>query len=470
MINRDLVQQIEDPGFLFPLVRDVTKTNLIHRPTLGEAQTRMNNAFLGLSGWRYRRPTIPPNTSFRKRWRRIFAGLVDELKLCQNSTPGGSSSVESRPNLTSAIASLTSAVNLLASYVKVSDLEAASSPPGRVKSSPSNALSDNGGPLKSYAGAVRSNSTSVSKTSHRPISQSSVTPTRNPSNPTSAPLCCVIRFHGQSPSPHERLLPKVISDAINNRLSRTLSAKGLQVLGSHWNPSGNIILTFPPDTPDELVSEHINIIREALNLSSQTVSRDVPWSKLMLLSVFARSRSEDPVYSNKVLYEALIRNPAIANLKITQKPRWVCSPEEIKGFRSSIVFAFEDPDGSIAKSLLRSHIFMFGSPVRIKHWIEKPQSRQCIKCWGLGHVLSSCRNSIRCCICSKPRPEDKHPSACAICSSEKRSDGTCLHSPHCVNCKGSHPSDNPSCQSRSNFRSPAHVTNPSQSSPDAMLQ
>ncbi|KAJ1300218.1 hypothetical protein OPQ81_011963 [Rhizoctonia solani] len=81
MINRDLVQQIEDLGFLLPLVRDMTKTNPIDRPTLGEAQTRMNNAFLGLSGWRYRRPIIPPNTSFRERWRGMFAGLVDELKL-----------------------------------------------------------------------------------------------------------------------------------------------------------------------------------------------------------------------------------------------------------------------------------------------------------------------------------------------------------------------------------------------------
>ncbi|KAH7314021.1 hypothetical protein B0J17DRAFT_751197 [Rhizoctonia solani] len=187
------------------------------------------------------------------------------------------------------------------------------------------------------------------KSSSRGSIQSSATVPRKPMNPNDAPLRYVIRFHGQAPSPHERPIPKVISDNINCRLTRTPSARGLQVLGSHWNPSGNVILPFPPNTSEKLVTDHVPVIREALNLSSnQTVSHDMPWSKIMLLSVFARVRSEDPVYSNEVLYEALTRNPAIANLKITQKPRWVRPPEEIKGFKSSIVFAFEDPDGSIA--------------------------------------------------------------------------------------------------------------------------
>ncbi|KAG2062428.1 hypothetical protein BDR04DRAFT_1165271 [Suillus decipiens] len=46
-----------------------------------------------------------------------------------------------------------------------------------------------------------------------------------------------------------------------------------------------------------------------------------------------------------------------------QNPRWTCPAEFIDGFKSSITFAFEDPDGSDLKSLLKTNLFMFGAPV-----------------------------------------------------------------------------------------------------------
>ncbi|CUA75631.1 Muscle M-line assembly protein unc-89 [Rhizoctonia solani] len=371
---------------------------------------------------------------------------IDAILPSQVSTPEGpSSAVEPHSNLTTAIESLTSVVKILTSRVQPFETDTALAPSGRAKFSPSNSPSINGAPPKSYAGAVRTISTPGPQPSPRANPSLPVASACKSTISTNAPLRYVIRFHGH---PHERPLPKVISDSINSRLSRTPSAKGLQVLGSHWNPSGNIILTFPSNTSDELVAEHIHIIRDALNLSPNlTISRDVPWSKLMLSSVFARDFSDDPVYSNEMLHEALIRNTAITNLKITQKPRWVRPPQEIKGFRSSIVFAFEDPDGSIAKSLLRAQIFMFGSPVRVKRWVDKPLFRQCVKCWGLGHVSASCRSGVRCRTCSRSHPEDAN----------------CPHPPRCVNCKGSHPADDASCPARSKFRAPASTANSPQS-------
>ncbi|KAI5821977.1 hypothetical protein K523DRAFT_188176, partial [Schizophyllum commune Tattone D] len=52
-----------------------------------------------------------------------------------------------------------------------------------------------------------------------------------------------------------------------------------------------------------------------------------------------------------------------------QRGRWV-RPAESIGWRSSIVFAFEDPDGSALKSLLKAKIFMFGLPIHVKRWVE----------------------------------------------------------------------------------------------------
>ncbi|KAG2068785.1 hypothetical protein BDR04DRAFT_939154, partial [Suillus decipiens] len=95
-----------------------------------------------------------------------------------------------------------------------------------------------------------------------------------------------------------------------------------------------------------------------------------PWSKIILSGVFARMHRDEPVYSGETLHEALLRNPAIYRLNITQNPRWVCPSEFIDGFKLSISFAFEDPDRSNLKSLLKTNLFMFDAPVRAKKWVE----------------------------------------------------------------------------------------------------
>ncbi|KAG1770098.1 hypothetical protein EDD22DRAFT_731461, partial [Suillus occidentalis] len=95
-----------------------------------------------------------------------------------------------------------------------------------------------------------------------------------------------------------------------------------------------------------------------------------PWSKIILSGVFARTHRDEPVYTGETLREALLRNPAISRLNITQNPRWVRPSEFIDGFKLSISFAFEDPDRSNLKSLLKTNLFMFGAPVRAKRWVE----------------------------------------------------------------------------------------------------
>ncbi|KIJ57825.1 hypothetical protein HYDPIDRAFT_60299, partial [Hydnomerulius pinastri MD-312] len=95
-----------------------------------------------------------------------------------------------------------------------------------------------------------------------------------------------------------------------------------------------------------------------------------PWSKVMLSGVLTRTLRDEPVFSDDTLKEALLRNPIASKLTITQPPRWVRQPETIDSFKSSVSFAFEDPDGSHLKSLLRSTLFMFGAPVSAKRWVD----------------------------------------------------------------------------------------------------
>ncbi|KAG8683744.1 hypothetical protein FRC11_013132, partial [Ceratobasidium sp. 423] len=67
MIQDDLIQKIDDLKFLLPLIREMSKDNPAQRPTLGQARDRMNTAFVGLSGWKYRWPITPRNAHFEDR-------------------------------------------------------------------------------------------------------------------------------------------------------------------------------------------------------------------------------------------------------------------------------------------------------------------------------------------------------------------------------------------------------------------
>ncbi|KAL1678424.1 hypothetical protein EV122DRAFT_177551, partial [Schizophyllum commune] len=98
------------------------------------------------------------------------------------------------------------------------------------------------------------------------------------------------------------------------------------------------------------------------------ISRDIPWNKAVLPNVPTRDLDGD-VFSDDVIHEAMMANPIIRSLNITQRGRWV-RPAESIGWRSSIVFAFEDLDGSALKSLLKAKIFMFGTPIHVKRWVE----------------------------------------------------------------------------------------------------
>jgi hypothetical protein len=205
------------------------------------------------------------------------------------------------------------------------------------------------------------------------------------------PIRYIVRYLGHLPTQDQRLLPKIISSRINAKLSMIPSAKGLSILGSHWNASGNCVLTFPPQTSTKLIEEHFPAIRNAMGLNkNQVISRDTPWSKVTLRAVYARDSPSSNVYSEDDLLTSLMANPVMSKIKITQMPRWVRCPEDIDGFKSSISFAFEDPDGQLIKLILKTQLFMFGSPIRAKRWEDKPRLRQCTQCWKLGHFEVMC--------------------------------------------------------------------------------
>ena len=214
------------------------------------------------------------------------------------------------------------------------------------------------------------------------------------------PIRFIVRYQGNAPRKEDRMLPIAISDNINQKLHSIPTANGLQVIGSHWNTTGNCILSFPTHTVPSLIKDHIPSIHSAMGLGEDhLITQDLPWSKLILASVLTRRTPNGDIFSDKLLLEMLSLNPIIKKLTITQQPRWIWPPTAISGLKSSISFAFEDPDGTILKHLLKTRIFMFGAPVKPQKWHDKPRLRQCEKCWKLGHTSSGCLKSTHCRIC-----------------------------------------------------------------------
>ncbi|KAF8601304.1 hypothetical protein BDV93DRAFT_558604 [Ceratobasidium sp. AG-I] len=181
------------------------------------------------------------------------------------------------------------------------------------------------------------------------------------------PVRLVVRFGGNPPATL-RGLPT--SDLFRLAL---VGIKGPQTLGVHWNRSNNLIISYPSGTPCRAVLAARPPLRTALGVPETTVMTiDTPWTKLMVSSVPVRPSPGAPVYSEADIINSFLLNPAVKNLTITRQPRWIRNPSNISGTHSSFAFSFEDPDHTFSRSLLKSSLFMFGSPVTVKKWKLPP--------------------------------------------------------------------------------------------------
>ena len=81
---------------------------------------------------------------------------------------------------------------------------------------------------------------------------------------------------------------------------------------------------------------------------------NIKWSKLLINGIPTGASDSRGVYSPKECHLALVAtNPFYATLPVTQKPSWVRPPSSYKAdSSSSLVVAFEDPDGERLKSML----------------------------------------------------------------------------------------------------------------------
>ncbi|KAG8679204.1 hypothetical protein FRC08_017132 [Ceratobasidium sp. 394] len=167
---------------------------------------------------------------------------------------------------------------------------------------------------------------------------------------------------------------------LSHAMSLSPRTKDVTLLGVHQNRSKNLVVSLPAGTPDATIDCVVQVIRKTLLSfgSAPVVDRDTPWSKLLVSRVPARLEPGSPTFTEaEILTSFLHLNPSVSALKVTRSPRWIRNPASITGVHLSFTFSFEDPDGSLAaRGLAKSSLFVFGAPVHLKRWTDKPRQQQ----------------------------------------------------------------------------------------------
>ncbi|KAG9073923.1 hypothetical protein FRC06_011071, partial [Ceratobasidium sp. 370] len=167
---------------------------------------------------------------------------------------------------------------------------------------------------------------------------------------------------------------------LSHALSLNPSTRDVRLLGVHQNHNKNLVVSLAPRTSDTDVANVIPIVRTTLKpyrgRPPPVVDRDIPWSKLLVSSVPTRTEPEAPIFTEADVQASFLTNPSVSALKMTRMPRWIRNPALITGAHSSFTFSFEDPDGSLAHSLAKSSLFIFGVPVHLKRWVDKPLAKR----------------------------------------------------------------------------------------------
>ncbi|KAF8595610.1 hypothetical protein BDV93DRAFT_514839 [Ceratobasidium sp. AG-I] len=121
------------------------------------------------------------------------------------------------------------------------------------------------------------------------------------------PIRFVANFGGMPPpslfsTPHADLFHR-----LTLALSLHTHISGVRLLGAHWNKARNLVLAFPPGSPETALLSALPVLRSTLHLEPSTpLSRITTWSKVMVSSVPAWEHVGSPTYLEDALHSKLL--------------------------------------------------------------------------------------------------------------------------------------------------------------------
>lgn len=180
--------------------------------------------------------------------------------------------------------------------------------------------------------------------------------------------------------------PAEICNIINRGLANS-EHNLVRIAAAKWTMKGNLVFTAGLPITQQQLNNALPTISTLLHKVITVKSGDKPlrlkanvrWSKILLNKVPTGTMSLREAYTPDQCHASLTdENPAYKSLIITQCPTWVRDPASYKPSTvSSLTFAFEDPDGSLAASLIKhKHLYCLGSEVTVKKWKQRPPTKK----------------------------------------------------------------------------------------------
>ena len=164
---------------------------------------------------------------------------------------------------------------------------------------------------------------------------------------------------------------------INEALASVPFLASTRVSAGRWAPKGNLVVIAGPDTTLTQLTSTQPIITKAIADwfpgPDLTSCANLCWSKLLVNSVPTGVTGDTVAHTPAAIHDQLLKeNPTYRCLRIMQLPTWVRRLDLYgPGLSSSVVFAFEDPNGSLLTSLLSSRFFfLFGIQSILRKWIN----------------------------------------------------------------------------------------------------
>ena len=179
------------------------------------------------------------------------------------------------------------------------------------------------------------------------------------------------------------LVPALVKVS-NTALATTPQYAHIRVSAAKWTPKGNLVVFAGPGVSCDMLYSATPLINSAV---SEALPEDphistclnVKWGKMLINLVPTSVIEGHPTaHLPATCWQVLLNNnPSLFHhLKVCQLPSWVQRPSLFQpGLSLSLVFSFEDPDGTIALTLIKVHnVYTFRAQCHVKQWKNPPPS------------------------------------------------------------------------------------------------
>jgi hypothetical protein len=235
----------------------------------------------------------------------------------------------------------------------------------------------------------------------------------------------------------------------------------------HKKRNGNFNFTAAGHVTHEQVIQFQHVFLEHLKVGAIVTAGNWVWAQLRHVRTTDHQQN---VAGPDVLIKEMRRNAVLADVPIPQMPHYACAPHNL-GEYATVVFAYMDHTGKIAKEAAEKGIWMFGERCQFVRLGDSPVFTQCGKCHELGHVTNLCplpRNAARCYRCGGAHESGSHDFLCK--ANTHKVGGKCDCAYPCLLCKQTgHTCRDRKCSKRGAFPAPplasAKRTTPPQKQP-----